>query len=141
MKFWLAEGAIQKEEDALKRAEDLVAVCKLNDEIVGVATGIKTVYPPLHNHFVVYRTYVGKEHRQKGIARQIFHNTYDSFNQNDNQEVIGFLCALENASLNENTKAVWAKDRNLNFMGFDNRGIQIRVAFFENAEVKMPVKK
>ncbi|MEQ8628050.1 hypothetical protein [Ekhidna sp.] len=144
VEFWLKEGAMTKEDDALKRADELLAVCQSDGQIIGVATGIKTMYPALRNNFIVYRSYVTEKHRHAGVASSIFNLVYDTFNDDKTYEkydVIGILCAFENAHLNQNKFAVWAKNRNLTFIGFDNRGVQLRVAYFEGAQIKLPPLK
>ena len=144
VEFWLKEGAITKEDDAVKRADELLAVCQSNGKIVGVATGIKTMYPALRNNFLVYRSYVTEEQRHQGVARNIYHTVFDTLNKDkvfQTHDIIGILCAFENAHLNENKRAVWAKDRNLTFVGFDHRGVQLRVSYFDNAEIKLPPLK
>jgi len=139
VKFWLAEGAIPKEEDAINRAKDLIAVCTSGNEVLGVATGTKTKHPAFFNNFIVYRTYVAKGNRREGIARKVFHHVYDEFNAvHEAHEIIGLLCALENPEINKNTIPVWTEDRNLTLIGFDQRGIQLRVAYFDGVEISLP---
>ncbi len=139
--FWLSEGAIEKEEDAKNRANELLAVCKDNEKIIGVATGVKSLYPALKNHFLVYRSYVTEKYRHQGVAGLIYHHVYDELNRDGafkDHKIIGILSAFENANLNKDRRAVWKEHRNLTFIGFDPRGVQLRVSYFDDAEIDLP---
>ena len=102
------------------------------------------MHPALRNNFIVYRSYVTEKHRQEGVASSLYNLVYDSLNKDKNFEkhdIIGLLCAFENAHLNLNKQAVWSKNRNLTFIGFDHRGVQVRVSYFDEAEIKLPPVK
>ena len=71
----------------------------------------------------------------------IYHHVFDELNKEEefkNYKIIGILSAFENAHLNQNRKAVWKEHRNLTFIGFDPRGVQLRVSYFDNAEIELP---
>ncbi|WP_370087404.1 GNAT family N-acetyltransferase [Ekhidna sp.] len=140
--FWINEGAIKQEEDAISRSNELLAVCKDQDgNIIGVSTGVKSIYPALKNHFLVYRSYVTPDYRHQGIAGLIYQKVYDELNKVEvfkGHGIIGILSAFENAHLNKDKRAVWKEHCNLTFIGFDHRGVQLRVSYFDDAEINLP---
>ncbi len=139
--FWKSEGAIRDEERAKKRVDQLVAICRKSDELVGVVTHMKYFHQPLQNHFHVRRTFVKESERQKGIMKEMFKHVWKAFNEQKiykDEGIVGIMAVLENPILNQRNRALWPDYGNSVLVGIDKRGFQIRASYFEGAELNLP---
>ena len=139
--FWESEGAIRDEKRAKKRADELVAICRKSDELVGVVTHMKYFYQPLQNYFHVRRTFVKENFRNQGIMKALFKSVWDTFNEREfykEEGIVGIMAVLENPILNARNGALWPEYGNSVLVGIDNRGFQIRASYFEGVELSLP---
>ncbi|MEP5610831.1 MAG: hypothetical protein ABJP45_01215 [Cyclobacteriaceae bacterium] len=140
--FWISTAAITSREKATKRVKELVGTCRdENGHLVAVSTHVKYFYPPLQNHFHLSRTFVKEGHRQLGVMKQIFQMVWSNFNEKQlykEEGIVGVLAVMENEHLNKSSKPIWDDLANGVLVGFDSRGFQIRVGYFEGAELSLP---
>ncbi|WP_424964113.1 hypothetical protein [Ekhidna sp.] len=142
--FWIMEKAITKKEDAENRVNDLLAIAKIDDTLVGVATGIVTPHPQLKSKVVFYRTYIAQDHRNNKIAQRLFLKSFEELDKIDDlkkDNVMGLLIAFQSPVLVENyikdQKPVLEKFHDLTFIGYDQTGVPMRIAFFNNVSIKI----
>ncbi|MEP0987309.1 hypothetical protein [Ekhidna sp.] len=135
--FWEKEGAFSDVRIANKRVEEVIAIAKKGREIVGVSSGVKGIYELMNQRFLFYRSFIGKNHRIKGLSKCLFNATFDYFNEiSKSENIIGIFVSFENKMLNNKTRAVVTECHNLTLIGFNEHGIQLRVAYFDEAEIE-----
>jgi len=140
--FWLSQGALTDRKSAKERTKELSAICRNpNGELIGVTTLVKYFHPPLQNHFLTSRTFIKENARNLGLRIKLFNRVWSEINESqlyEKEGVVGILAVLENRYLNAKTDAVWTELRNAVLVGFDNRGLQIRVSYFPDAKILTP---
>ncbi|HKI47973.1 MAG TPA: GNAT family N-acetyltransferase [Desulfobacteria bacterium] len=140
VRFWAGTTALTIQAEALERAEEVVFVVRnLSRKIVGVCTAKKIFSERLNNHVYFYRTMIDPGYRRHGLAIDLLIKTRDflegQFKQEVERESIGILLTLENEDLNRTfRKAVWPRTGFI-FIGYNRNGHQVRIYYFEGAEI------
>lgn len=140
LEFWTSERAILDEDRAKKRVNELVAVCRKSDELVGVVTHMKYFYPPLQNYFHLRRTFVKESARNQGVMKALYMKVWNIFNEQEiykKEGIVGIMGIMENPILNSRNAAVWSDYGHSVLVGIDNRGFQIRASYFEGAKLAL----
>lgn len=134
--FWEKEAAFSNPEIAKKRVDEVIAIAREDQKIIGVSSGVKGIYESMNERFLFYRSFIGKEYRAHGLSKSLFNAVFDHFNQiSSSENVIGIFVSFENTLLNKISRAVITECHNLTFIGFNENGIQLRVAYFDNAQL------
>lgn len=145
--FWLAESALPNLETARQRAPQLLVVSRdLHGEVAGVSTAAPVFVPLLGFECFYYRTFIGRAHRAQGlrstdlfwrILRESYALLNERFHHGIDSGVLGLYAEIESASMMRVLKqAVW-QDHGMNvvYLGSTQDGRQLRVWYFEDAEV------
>lgn len=136
----MAKNALSIQEEAEERAEQVVFVARnLVRKIVGLCTAKKIFSERLNNFVYFYRTMVDSGSRRYGLALELLIKTRDfletRFTNGIERESIGILLTIENEDINATfCKAVWPRT-GFAFIGFNRRGHQARVYYFNCAEI------
>ncbi|MBN1366038.1 MAG: hypothetical protein JW976_14620 [Syntrophaceae bacterium] len=137
--FWLAHGALTREQ-AEERVKQVFCVIRdSSDKIVGVSTVYIKYNERLENSFYYYRSFVAPEHRQESLARNLLKFTRDDLNKAFVEGVItrciGMMVEVENEYLKKNhNEGIWP-DVDFVYIGKNNRGDHVRLFYFEGARI------
>lgn len=143
MAFWQANKVLADPGAAATRA--LQAVCTARDEagaLCGVATAVVKVLPRLRQPTYYYRQFFAPalrgQHQElaffrfaKGILQQ--HNAVQP-----RAESLGILLEIENAKIASAYRRAHEPGFDATFIGYSSRGLQLRVSYFDDAELLPP---
>jgi hypothetical protein len=141
--FWRDNDAIVDEGLAKRRAAQ--AICVVRDEnnvLRGVATAVVRVLPRLRQPMYYYRMFFS--HALRGHqqflptflqAKKILQDYNASL---DEPESLGLLLELENDKLGKAYPRAHEPEFDAAFIGYSLRGLQLRVSYFEGAELLPP---
>jgi len=123
-----------------RRASELIAAAYLDDKLVAVSTANFGMVEHLRARFAMYRCAVAPEYRRHHLSYQISGFSVGVLEkwalENPHEQIMG-VAAIIQASQYKSGKQrepMWPEyDLNLNFVGYTNRGEQIRVAWFKHA--------
>ena len=140
VEMWLAENALPSRDDAEQRAEEAIVVARdASGHLVGVATARDIYAPRLVNHFLYYRTYVASDHRRQQVALALVEAAVDFFEAEfaarRTGKAIGLLAVTENTELQAGLRDAVTIIVPFVFVGVTDDGKQIRVHYFEGAQV------
>ncbi len=143
MAFWRDNKAIGDEAAAAARA--MQAVCVARDEsgaLCGVGTAVVKVLPRLRQPMHYYRQYFAKglrgQHQELPFyrrAKQILQDHNASLAQ---PESLGILLEVENGKIAAAYKRAYEPAFDATFIGYSSRGLQLRVSYFDDAELLPP---
>jgi hypothetical protein len=141
--FWCEHNAIADE--ALARSRAAQAVCIVRDgngSIRGVATAVVRVLPRLRQPMYYFRMFFSpalRGHRQflpvYRSARRILQEHNASL---ERAESLGLLVEVENDKLAKAYPRAYEPAFDATFIGYSPRGLQLRVSYFEGAELLPP---
>lgn len=141
--FWRDNDAIVDEASATRRAAQAVCVVRGEDEALrGVATAVIKVLPRLRQPMYYYRMFFApalRGHRQfLPVFRQAKKILRDYNATLDEPESLGLLLELENDRLGKAYPHAYEPDFGATFIGYSPRGLQLRVSYFDGAELLSP---
>ena len=143
MAFWQAHKAVVEPGAAATRA--LQAVCIARDEagaLCGVATAVVKVLPRLRQPMYYYRQFFAPALRGQGqelaffrFAKRILqdHNAAPA-----QAESLGILLEIENPKIAAAYRRAHEPGFDATFIGYSPRGLQLRVSYFDDAQLLLP---
>jgi hypothetical protein len=147
VRFWLTEAALPDLATAQARSQQILVVARdSSDQIAGVSTAIRAFVPLLGFDCFYYRTYVGREHRVRGLRStgvcwEILRESYGMLNERFvrgcNPDVLGLYAEIENQSLMRVTnEAIWqCRGMNVVYLGRKRDGRHLRIWYFDGARI------
>ncbi|HRW99104.1 MAG TPA: hypothetical protein P5280_06420 [Cyclobacteriaceae bacterium] len=140
--FWLAHKVILREEVLTERSKQLLVVARdSNGKIIATSTALKTHVKLLNNNWLYqYRCFVDPMYRTIGLD---IHLTVESlrlleaYASDELEKPIGVYVVVENENLMNNkinNAAVWRAYK-MYFVGFNSKGQQVRVLYFNGAMI------
>jgi hypothetical protein len=137
--FWRGTDLLPATVDQQARARQLSAVAFLGDDVIGVSTLVIRMIPQVRAKLAMFRCAVAPQHRRLGVAAMLAVRSRDLVEVwargRPEHELKGMGCVVQGAELAEKkTQAVWPLS-GLALVGYNNRGEQIRVVWFKNAQV------
>ena len=140
IRFWEGNNALPIGEDAEERAGQVVFVARNHRrEIIALNTAVKIFARRFKNYFYYYRTMTDADFREVGIGIDLLIRTRDFFEglhrEGKSESCIGILANLENEIIAARFRqAVWPRTKFI-FMGYNPKGQQVRVYYFEGAVI------
>ena len=144
MAFWQASKAVVEAGTAATRA--LQAVCIARDGngvLCGVATAVVKVLPRLRQPTYYYRQFFAKalrgQHQELAFfqfAKRILQDHNAALSK---AESLGILLEIENAKIAAAYRHAHEPGFDATFIGYSPRGMQLRVSYFDGAELLPPV--
>lgn len=141
--FWRGNKAIG--DDAAAAARAMQAVCVARDEtgaLCGVATAVVKVLPRLRQPMYYYRQYFAKglrgQHQELPFylsAKQVLQGHNASL---ESPESLGILLEVENNKIAAAYRRAHEPAFDATFIGYSPRGLQLRVSYFDGAELLAP---
>lgn len=145
--FWMTALPSSDLRAARERAHQLIVVARDSaGEVAGVSTAVRVSVDQLGFECFYYRTFVGCEHRVRGIrstklASRILQESFRLLNaryqQGHDSKVLGLYTEIENHSIMKNrNEAVWT-DNGMNFVyiGRTREGRHLRLWYFDGARI------
>ena len=143
MAFWRSNNAIADDAVAAKRATQ--AVCIARDEagaICGVGTAVIKVLPRLRQPMYYYRQYFAPALRGQHQELPFFLQSKQLLQEHNAAlaapESLGLLLELENSKISSAYRHAHEPSYGATFIGYSPRGLQLRVAYFDDAVLQPP---
>ncbi|MBV2209119.1 MAG: hypothetical protein KUL77_06110 [Thermomonas sp.] len=143
--FWRDTGAIADEAAAKQRVQQVVCVARDGEgKLCGVGTAIIKVIPRLRQPMYYYRQFFAKTLRGKHQELAFFQRCKQVLQEYNTAlaqtESLGILLEIENEKIAVAYKQAVIPGFDAVFIGYSPRGLQLRVSYFDNAELKQPVR-
>lgn len=143
-RFWLEHQAIGDAEQAAMRARQAVLVARDADgTLCGVATAVVRVLPRLRQPLYYYRQFFAPRLRGRYQVLTFFRRAkavLQAYNAAlPNAESLGILLEIENPRLAHQFRRAHMAHTQATFIGYSPRGLQLRVAYFDDAVLLPPV--
>jgi len=142
VKFWTSNKAIGAEDDAAKRAKQVVCVAR-NDkgELVGVSTAQPRIVPRLRQPMYYYRNFIAESARGHKLAPEFLEQSKQAlqdYNLGLSKPLcLGMIIELENKGLAAHrNEAQWKEG--FTFIGYSPKGMTLRVWYFEGVRLFAP---
>ena len=143
MAFWRDNKAIG--DDAAAAARALQAVCIARDEagtLCGVGTAVVKVLPRLRQPMHYYRQYFAKSlrghHQELPFYLRAKQVLQDYNAARERPESLGILLEVENGKIAAAYRRAHEPSFDATFIGYSPRGLQLRVSYFDGAELLPP---
>lgn len=125
--------------DADQRADELVSAAYVDGALVAVSTAFVREIEFLRARFAMFRCVTAPEFRGHSVARKIAGHSREVLEQwsydHPQLEVKGMATVVQNADIKAKPRgAIW-RTSGLVLVGYTDVGEQIRVAWFEHAQV------
>jgi len=140
IQFWETNSVPLTKNEAETRTQQVVLIAKnLKKDIIAVCSVQRIFIENMNNYFYYFRTMVDPMYRRLGIAVRFTLETRNFFNQlfidEKDRSCIGMYIVAESELLNLNIRqAVWPRTGFV-FVGFNKKGQQMRVYYFQDAEI------
>lgn len=139
--FWNAMRLIPPPEIE-RRIPELIAVAYVEGKLVAVSTAEFSILPQLRARFAMYRCLVSPEYRRHHLSYRISAYSREVLEQwsleNPGEKVVGMAAIIQAREYKQKQQeAMWPEyGLNLNLIGYNNVGSQVRVAWFKHARVE-----
>jgi len=139
--FWRAMRLIAPPEIE-RRIPELVAAAYENGRLVAVSTAEFSMLPQLRARFAMYRCLVSPEYRRHHLSYRISGYSREVLEQwslqNPHEKVVGMAAIIQAREYKfKQREPLWPEyGLNLNLVGYNNVGSQIRVAWFKHGLVE-----
>lgn len=124
-----------------KRIPELIAGAYVNDKLVAVSTAEFNVLPQLRARFAMYRCLVSPEYRRHHLSYRISGYSCGLLEkwslENPHERVVGMAAIIQASEYKaKQREPMWPEyGLNLNLVGYNNMGSQIRVSWFKHGRV------
>ena len=142
VKFWTSNKAIGEEQDAAKRAKQVVCIARSeNGELVGASTAQPRIVPRLRQPMYYYRNFIAESARGHKLAPEFLEQSkqaLQAYNLGLSKPLcLGMIIEIENKSLaGHRNQAQWKEG--FTFIGYSPKGLTLRVWYFEGARLFAP---
>lgn len=141
--FWLEHKAIADAEQAAARARQAVLVARDADgALCGVATAVVRVLPRLRQPLYYYRQFFAPKLRGRYQVLTFFRRAkavLQAYNASlPRAESLGILLEIESPRLAGQFRRAHMPHTGATFIGYSPRGLQLRVAYFDDAMLLPP---
>lgn len=141
--FWSRNRAIGDPEKARLRASQAVCIARADGELCAVSTAIVRVLPRLRQPLYYYRLFFAKSARGQDKVVDFYNRSREVLQAYNaalaSPESLGVLLELESRYLDACYKRAYVAEGNSTFIGYSPRGLQLRVSYFDGAELLAPV--
>lgn len=137
--FWRRENALRPTANVTTSLSSLCAAAYRSKELVATASVSARPIPNLRCTLAMYRCFVAREMRERGIATGLTIFSRDLMeawsSEHPEEQIVGLGAIIRSRLLVQNLDlAVYPKTK-LALVGYSRRGLQIRVYWFEHARI------
>lgn len=141
LNFWISEKCMSEDEAHSRIKEDLAVILDDSNSVIAVCSGKPFFVKQLRDWFIYYRAYTKPEFRNLNITKLLLNSVYQFMNSSESKklegvEVKGIYIVFESDILNKFVKQFVVTDSNLSLIGFNEKEQQIRVAYFDDAQME-----
>ena len=141
LNFWISEGCMSEKEAHSRLKEVLAAVLDDDNNVIGVCSGKPYFVEQLKDWFIYYRDYTKPEYRNLDITKFLLNSVIQFMNKSEIRkiegiDVKGVYIVFESEILNKFVKKFVASESKLTLIGWNEKDQQIRVAYFDDAQMK-----
>ena len=141
LNFWISEGCMSEKEAHSRLKEVLAAVLDDDNNVIGVCSGKPYFVEQLKDWFIYYRDYTKPEYRNLDITKFLLNSVIQFMNKSEVRkiegiDVKGVYIVFESEILNKFVKKFVASESKLTLIGWNEKDQQIRVAYFDDAQMK-----
>jgi len=141
LNFWISEGCMSEKEAHSRIKEVLAAVLDDNNNVIAVCSGKPYFVEQLKDWFIYYRAYTKPEYRNLDITKFLLNSVIQFMNKSEIRkiegvDVKGVYIVFESEILNKFVKKFVASESKLTLIGWNEKDQQIRVAYFDDAQMK-----
>lgn len=141
LNFWISEGCMSEKEAHSRIKEVLAAVLDDNNNVIAVCSGKPYFVEQLKDWFIYYRAYTKPEYRNLDITKFLLNSVIQFMNKSEIRkiegiDVKGVYIVFESEILNKFVKQFVASESKLTLIGWNEKDQQIRVAYFDDAQMK-----
>ena len=144
VRFWTENKAIGREEDAAKRARQVVCIARdEQDKLVGVSTAHPRIVPRLRQPMYYYRNFIAESARGQQLAPVFLERSKQALQEYNlglsKPLCLGIIIELENKALAAHrNEAQWKEG--FTFIGYSPKGLTLRVWYFEGVKLFAPAR-
>lgn len=135
--FWMHHEAIPDVAEAERRSHEICCLGKAGEEIVAVSTVQLTHVQQLKAPLYYYRCFIAPDYRGQRMATAITTRTRDlleEWSRGRADAGLGLIATFQSPAL-RNIARMPVSPSGLVFIGYDGRGDQVRVYWFEHAQL------
>jgi len=141
LNFWISEGCMPEAESHQRIHQALAAVLDNDNNVIAVCSGKPLFVEQLKDWFIYYRAYTKPEYRNLDITKFLLNSVFQFLNKSETKtlegvEVKGIYIIFENEILNKFVRQFVHTDTKLTLIGWNDKNQQIRVSYFDNAQMK-----
>lgn len=141
LNFWISEGCMSEKEAHSRIKEVLAAVLDDDNNVIAVCSGKPYFVEQLKDWFIYYRAYTKPEYRNLDITKFLLNSVIQFMNKSEIRkiegvDVKGVYIVFESEILNKFVKKFVASESKLTLIGWNEKDQQIRVAYFDDAQMK-----
>lgn len=141
LNFWISEGCMSEKEAHSRLKEVLAAVLDDDNNVIAVCSGKPYFVEQLKDWFIYYRAYTKPEYRNLDITKFLLNSVIQFMNKSEIRkiegvDVKGVYIVFESEILNKFVKKFVASESKLTLIGWNEKDQQIRVAYFDDAQMK-----
>ena len=138
--FWVSENCMGESEANLRISQALAAILDDDNNVIGVCSGKPFYVEQLRDWFIYYRSYTKPEFRNLDISKFLFNSVFRFLNDSESKsfegvDVKGIYIVFESEILNSFVKK-YVHNSNLTLIGWNDKNQQMRVSYFNNAQMK-----
>lgn len=142
IEFWRRENAISDDAQARSRLGEIVMYAHDPDAgVAAVCTAVPATLPRLGQPMYYYRAFVGHRWRSTRLVLNLFKRSLavlETYARDHDFPCIGVLMEMENARFGESLRApVWRRTGFV-YIGKSKRGLDLRVKYFDGAQLHEP---
>ncbi len=136
---WTNNNLLREGESGKERAKQVVLIVRNeNQKIIGISTAYPIHVEQLKNKLFAFRCMLVPEYRYPGLLTKLtvktrdyledIHSSYDPY-------CIGIFTEIQNTKLNDHRKEAVYPGSGFTFIGYSNKGFQIRVYYFKGVKI------
>merc|ERR1719413_84366 len=123
-----------------ERLDHICVVCWHGEKVVAISTIVITPNQNLWIKLGMFRCMVHEDYRRNGIATQLINECKKALSkyskEHPSQEIKAIGVTFSKSMFPELAKKPFWPENNLTLVGYSNDGMQVRLAYFDDAEVK-----
>jgi hypothetical protein len=140
--FWLENGAMKDETQAVERASEVACVARDGGRLVGISTAYARIVPMLRQPMYYYRNYIAPGHRSQALSIPFINRSFDEIERQELAKplptCLGLIVSLENRRLAQHYDEAYWPQSQFAYAGISTDGFVLRVRYFQGVRLPPP---